>query len=479
MNNKGTRATNGEGSIYNTIQKIKRNKKLEKECNICSNCTDRSICNNRSGSLKCKKCEECTECLKYCDRFYIYNRVQAQITINGKQTTVANENKRKDAVEKKKNTEAKVQTDNYIYKSNVTLLELCLKVENMRFQANLKGETSMNRDKYVYNKIRDSELNSVPFQQLTSDMINNFLNNNKSSTPGSLDKLVQKIKLGCNQAVYDGIVAYADNPMLHVIIPLAEQPEKKVVAFELDEQIKMIKYIFSHSLIKNYKSNYDEATIRNIILLGFMTFARLGELGALNYETDIDFNKKHIIISKTLAKDIKEQWFIQNMTKTGRKKLSQNIVDERYIDFEIFNEKIITALLKEQIRIAKNNPNNTKHLLFCTKNGSLIRETSITNYFKRLCREAGIRLDIIEGCHMHMTRHSGITRMIEMGYDLFFITLYSGHASIKEIERTYGHILTDYRKKKIKNSDFKYSKSDIFPQSLEKLILSFYKKNKR
>lgn len=476
MNNKGTRATNGEGSIYNTIQKIKRSKKLEKECNICSNCTDRSICNNRSGSLKCKKCEECTECLKYCDRFYIYNRVQAQITINGKQTTVANENKRKDAVEKKKNTEAKVQTNNYIYKSNVTLLDLCLKVENTRFQANLKGENTMARDKYTYNKIRNSQLNSVPFQQLTPDMINNFLNDNRSSTSGSLDKLVQKIKLGCNQAVFDGVIAYADNPMLRVIVPLAEQPEKKVVAFELDEQIKIIKYIFTNPIIKNYKCNYDEATIRNIILLGFMTFARLGELGALNYETDINFNKKYIAISKTIAKDSKGYCFVQNMTKTGRKKLAQDVIDEKHIDFEIFNEKIITALLKNQIEIAKSNPNNINHLLFCQQDGSLIRETSITNIFKRICREVGVKLNIAEGCHMHMTRHSGITRMIEMGYDLFFIILYSGHSSIKEIERTYGHILADYRKKKIKNPDFKYSKSDIFPQSLEKLILSFYKK---
>ena len=101
MNNKGTRATNGEGSIYSTSQKIKRSKKLEKECNICSNCNDRSICNNRSGSLKCKKCEECTECLKYCDRFYCYFRYQAQISIDKKQTTVANENKKKAAVDKK------------------------------------------------------------------------------------------------------------------------------------------------------------------------------------------------------------------------------------------------------------------------------------------------------------------------------------------------------------------------------------------
>ena len=49
-----------------------------------------------------QKCEECkTECLHYCDRFYCYERNQVQITINGKQTTVANEKKRKDAVEKK------------------------------------------------------------------------------------------------------------------------------------------------------------------------------------------------------------------------------------------------------------------------------------------------------------------------------------------------------------------------------------------
>ena len=475
MNNKGTRATNGEGSIYNTIQKIKRSKKLEKECNICSNCTDRSICNNRSGSLKCKKCEECTECLKYCDRFYIYNRVQAQITINGKHTTVANETKRKDAVEKKKNTEAKVQTNSFIYKSNVTLLDLCYKVENMRLKANLKGENTMKRDTYTYNKIKDSNLGYIPFQRITTEMINDFFNENKNCPPGSLDKLVQKIKLGCNQAVMEGLIEYKDNPMLNVIIPLAEKPEKKVVAFELEEQIKIIKYIFTHHLIKNCKCNYDENTLRNLFLLAFLTLARLGELGAINF-SDIDFKNEQLKISKTLSKDKNEHWYIQEMTKTGRKKIAQDILDERFIDFELFDESICTAVLKNQVQIAQQNSNNKNNLLFCQKDGSLIRETSITNIFKRICREAAIRLDIVEGCHMHMTRHSGITRMIEMGYDLFFIILFSGHSSIKEIERTYGHILTSYRKKKIKKPDFKYTKSDIFPDDLKKLILSFYKK---
>lgn len=35
MNKKGTRRANGEGSIYNTIQKIKRPEKLDYECDIC------------------------------------------------------------------------------------------------------------------------------------------------------------------------------------------------------------------------------------------------------------------------------------------------------------------------------------------------------------------------------------------------------------------------------------------------------------
>lgn len=475
MNSKGTRATNGEGSIYNTIQKIKRTKKLKQECSICSNCNDRTACNNRTGTLKCKKCEECTECLKYCDRFYIYQRVQAQISVNGKHTTVANESKRKNAVEKKKNTEAKVQTNSYIYKSNVTLLQLCEKVEQLRFNANLKGKNSMKRDEYIYNKIRGSKLNSIPFQQITTEMINDFLNENKNCPPGSLDKLVQKVKLGCNQAVLEGLIEYRNNPMLNVTIPLAEQAEKRVIAFELDEQINLLKYIFTHTLIKNSNCKYSEDTVRNIILLGFLTLARLGELGAINYITNIDFEKKQIKITDTLSKDENEHWFIQKMTKTGRKKLAQNIPDERFIDFELFDEEIFTAVIKDQIKIAQNTPNNKNNLLFCQKDGSLIRETSITNFFKRLCREAGIRLDIIEGCHMHMTRHSGITRMLEMGYDLFFIILFSGHSSIREIERTYGHILINYRKKKIKNPDFKYTKNDIFPNDLKKLILSFYK----
>lgn len=41
--------------------------------------------------------------------------------------------------------------------------------------------------------------------------------------------------------------------------------------------------------------------------------------------------------------------------------------------------------------------------------------------FKRICRKAKIKLDLVESCHIHMCRYTAITRMIEAGIDLMVI----------------------------------------------------------
>lgn len=146
MNKKGTRRANGEGSIYNTIQKIKRPEKLDYECDICKNCTDRTECNNRTGTKKCQKCTECTSCLTYCDRFYCYQRYQAQISIDKKQTTVANESKKKAAVDKKLETEAKIQTKTYVKKNGITIIEVSKRVRNNKFEAGKIGKNTKSKD---------------------------------------------------------------------------------------------------------------------------------------------------------------------------------------------------------------------------------------------------------------------------------------------------------------------------------------------
>lgn len=53
---------NGTGTVAETPQKIDRKKNRKKQmCKICSECTDRSICDYRVGTKKCEKCSACLD----------------------------------------------------------------------------------------------------------------------------------------------------------------------------------------------------------------------------------------------------------------------------------------------------------------------------------------------------------------------------------------------------------------------------------
>lgn len=450
MNNKGTRRANGEGSIYDTIQKIKRPKKLDHECDICKNCTDRTECNNRTGTKKCQKCTECTACLSYCDRFYCYYRYQAQISIDKKQTTVANENKKKAAVDKKLETEAKVQTKTYVKKNGVTIIEVSKRIRQNKFKAGKIGKNTKSKDKYQYKHIEEWDDFNKPVQQVTYQNINDFLNSIRYLSQSEIGHIVNKLKEAFMECVLDKIIAYPDNPMLRITIPTSLQTKKKVEAFEVDEQRKLMHYIRTQPLIKSSKCNYDERTLRNLFICLLLSAARIGELGALDYTKHLDFSAGGFIINRTLSQEDGKIIMGEN-TKTGRQKISQGQLDERFVPFDIFDEKLLTDTVKDQMQNAKYNFNNKEHLLFCQKDGSYIDYRCLNNIFKRICREAGVKLDLPKGCHVHMCRHTGATRMIEAGMDLLVIAAILGHVDDRQIKETYGHILARYRNKQLKD----------------------------
>lgn len=450
MNNKGTRRANGEGSIYDTIQKIKRPKKLDHECDICKNCTDRTECNNRTGTKKCQKCTECTACLSYCDRFYCYYRYQAQISIDKKQTTVANENKKKAAVDKKLETEAKVQTKTYVKKNGVTIIEVSKRIRQNKFKAGKIGKNTKSKDKYQYKHIEEWDDFNKPVQQVTYQNINDFLNSIRYLSQSEIGHIVNKLKEAFMECVLDKIIAYPDNPMLRITIPTSLQTKKKVEAFEVDEQRKLMHYIRTQPLIRSSKCNYDERTLRNLFICLLLSATRIGELGALDYTKHLDFSAGGFIINRTLSQEDGKIIMGEN-TKTGRQKISQGQLDERFVPFDIFDEKLLTDIVKDQMQNAKYNFTNKEHLLFCQKDGSYIDYRCLNNIFKRICREAGVKLDLPKGCHVHMCRHTGATRMIEAGMDLLVIAAILGHVDDRQIKETYGHILARYRNKQLKD----------------------------
>lgn len=138
-------------------------------------------------------------------------------------------------------------------------------------------------------------------------------------------------------------------------------------------------------------------------------------------------------------------------TKTGKSRVKHGLIDERFVPFDIFDEALMLNIVKNQIKNAKNNPNNKENLLFCQKDGTYIDERCINNIFKRICREAGVKLELPKGCHTHMCRHTAVTRMIEAGMDLLVIAAILGHADDRQIKETYGHILARYRNRQLKN----------------------------
>lgn len=466
---------NNEGSLYYVVEKHKRKKFREDgECEICKNCTDRTACNGRIGWDKCEKCKNCKDiCLKYCDRFDCYGKYNAQITINGKHTTVGSGKKRKEAASKKLEAESKVHTKNYIQKNGVSLISLIKDIDTNKLENGIINSNTQGSNLYLYKRLEATEFVHIPIQKVTAEMIKDFL---KSLAPffvqTEIQKYYDKINIGFKQAIKKKLIDPHSNPLEDVDIPLAEKDKKLVQAFSIEEEVKLIKYICTHNLLKNSKCGYDEKTIRNLLLISLLSLTRIGELGSLDYITDIDFTNKNIVINKTLSRDEKGRVIMGTSTKTGADKKRKGIADSRTIPFATFDKDVMEHLLKLQIEHAKSNPNNKENLLFCKKDGRYIRSVSITVIFKRICRECNIKTNLSTGCHIHMTRHTGITRLIEFGVDLLIIASISGHTDIREITRTYGHILSDFKKWQLDHPGEYYKKSDLITPEIKKLLLN-------
>lgn len=280
MNNTGTRRANGEGTIYDTIQKIDRkHNRLNFICDICKNCNDWSICDNRVGTKKCQKCKDCKECLKegFCDRFRCYPRVPAQITIDGKQTTVSNEKKRKDTVSKKKEVESKVLTNNYVQKNGVTIEQKIKKIYDKKANSGIITDNTYRRILADLKHIQDAGLANIPMQKITTDTLQIFLNSKKYLAQRGIDGISQLLKTVFNQAILDKEISFYNNPILNLIVPISTQEQTEVIAFDIDEEITLINYIIKNAsnLLTSRVTKYDSISIKNMILLGLFTGMRI------------------------------------------------------------------------------------------------------------------------------------------------------------------------------------------------------------
>lgn len=447
---------NGEGTVYDTVQKTKKEFDNSKMCKICRECIDRTACNDRQGWLKCNKCKECKGD-KDCDRFYIYKRTFAQISTNAGRKTLGNGKNKKEATQKKIEKQEELDKLKNIKNGNCTLLETMTKNIEEKHELGLISDNTYIRHTETIKSVAKHPYSNKTMINLSEEdvkeIISLFVKQNASQS--QLEKIYDQINGAFNYCHLNTIKEIKRNTFVSNIEP------KDVTAFTIEEEKKLLNYINEHedTLVNENKSKIDSKTVKNLIKFNLATACRIGEICALDKDEDIDRQNKRVIVHTTLTKNKDGIIIIGNQTKTGRKSKKAKKKDCRFIPFGVlFDENDFIAMLDEQYEISSANPNNTLNLLFCTKDGKLITHNMFNSIFKRICRQAQIKLDLAEGCNNHMMKHTGVTRMIEYDIRIEVISTVVG-TSVEVLRKTYAHILDDFIQKEIEKSILKRNKN--------------------
>lgn len=410
-----TKGRKGTGTVTIKTQKIDRKEnRLPKMCKICSECEDRSICDNRVGTKKCKKCLECKG--KDCDRFYVYAPHTALSSSKGGQ-------KRKylgrfDKQEEAQNSIIQAQNGGFIETNNITLFEVLEKKNTQNLKANAITSSTYDRNEALRNKMRKYGLGDKKIQKITTDDIQEYLNGLKDiSSQSEIKKQTDEIKAGFKFALKNHLIS--NNPCDDLIPVTSSLVTKVARPFELSEQNLLLDYINTHDNLTDIRSGMDSITFKNATKLAFATGQRIGELLALqigydknNYTSDINFEKEYFRISKTISTKNNKP-ILKNGTKNDKKRIKKGLPPYRDINFDIADKNIVKNIFQEQIEYTKRNPNNTQHFLFCNNDGSFIIPSQITETLKKICRKLHIQDDSETGCHIHQARHSFVTRCLE------------------------------------------------------------------
>lgn len=342
-------------------------------------------------------------------------------------------NTRKEVKEKMIKALSEIQTKSYIEKSNITLSELCNNIIQNKYNANIISETTYLRALQTFEHIKNSKISDLEIQKISSDELQDFINSKKNYADSYISKIYEMLNNAFKESIKKEIIL--KNPMLNVIKPKSNKLKSEIVALTVDEQ-------------KRFIEKLENEQYKNIFLIALHTGMRIGEILALT-KKDIDLDNNLIIINKTLTKDKKGKVKIGDTPKTEQ--------SMRKIPITI----ILKPILKECIANYIPNENN---LLFCHSNGNIIYPSTINTQFKKICKNAEIRVVTTKkkkgekyvnlkssDVHTHMLRHTYATRCIESGIPAPVLQKLLGHRDIKITINTYTTIFNKFENDALEN----------------------------
>lgn len=431
------RRKNHEGTVYEkTVIKEKKAKGIP-ICAICKDCTDRSICNNREN---CKKCEKCMNCKKFgkCEKITAYTYYEAQYVVGytdkGKPIRKTITEKTETEVVEQLN-QVKAHKQGFIDKdkSKLTLCDIAKEKTKFDYDTGYIDENSYKTNFDTIKRLKQYPFFNIPVRKVTKEMIKEFLSTQKVLSESIIKKNVQMVKRAFAKAHADNLII--ENPFLidkELKTPKSTIPKKDVKAFSVDDQKKLVKELME-----------DKITQKIPILLSLYTLMRSGEILALR-KTDIDLKNKVIKVRRTMTRGTDGRGKIGNKTKT--------YTSSRDVTISPDVEILINIALDEYVE-------NPEQLLFCNKDGQPYSTQALNSCFKRFCEKHNI--DKGYNVNFHQLRHTGITRLIEVGTPAEIVQKKAGHKDITTTMNIYNTVLSEREKEVNKNIERQFEEKGL------------------
>lgn len=360
-------------------------------------------------------------------------RWMGSYTYNGKRKSVYGKT-RTEVKDKLNKALVDIVDNKYVDKSDFTLIDIIDKNIEEQFDSNKISEATYKRKLDTKKIIENSDISNIKIQKLNSSAINDFLISISDYSNSVISKTSQMIRNAFDKALILNIIS--NNPYNIkglITVPKSSREDKKIEALTVEEQ---------KLFIKELEKGYDEYV--DIFYIAIYTGMRIGEILALSPK-DIDLDNNIIHINKTLTKDSNDKVIIGTTTKT----------------YSGTRDIPITELIKSICLKSSDCQNET---LF-SSNSKIILPTTINSHFKRICKNANIRVINTKkkknkngekevnlksaNVNTHMLRHTYATRCIESGMSAVVLSKLLGHADIETTLNTYTSVFNKFKEDEI------------------------------